>query len=299
MNYGIPYQGSKNRIAKDIVEILPKGKRFVDLFAGGCAMTHAAMLSGKYEHFLVNDLYPFASQLFKDAMNGEFSKPEYFRWVSRDEFFEKKDSDPFVKVCYSFGNNGKDYMYSKKLEPLKKAFHYAVVFDEWTYLEEYAKEHNWKDGLIDEMKKSVEGIESIDQRRLKLTKPAYDNRVIGFPSNMLQNLERLNRLNITTLNSNIDFTSFDYREYEHQDGDVVYCDPPYSNTGKYDGREFDNEAFYDWVRQQPYSIYFSEYSAPDDFVPIWQKQKARLGGGGNSSKYGKALEQVYIHKKFV
>lgn len=61
MNYGIPYQGSKNRIAKDIVELLPSGKRFVDLFAGGCAMTHAAMLSGKYERFLVNDLYPFAS----------------------------------------------------------------------------------------------------------------------------------------------------------------------------------------------------------------------------------------------
>lgn len=118
-------------------------------------------------------------------MNGEFSKPEYFRWVSRDEFFEKKDSDPFVKVCFSFGNNGKDYMYSKKLEPLKKAFHYAVVFDEWTYLEEYAKEHNWKDGLIDEMKKSVEGLGSIDQRRLNLTKPAYDNKVIGFPFNML------------------------------------------------------------------------------------------------------------------
>lgn len=31
---GVPYQGSKNAIAKDIIGILPRGKRFVDLFAG-------------------------------------------------------------------------------------------------------------------------------------------------------------------------------------------------------------------------------------------------------------------------
>lgn len=45
MNYGVPYMGSKNRIAKDIIAKLPTGKRFVDLFAGGCAITHAAILS--------------------------------------------------------------------------------------------------------------------------------------------------------------------------------------------------------------------------------------------------------------
>lgn len=31
------------------MEILPAGKRFVDLFSGGGAMSHAAMLSGKYK----------------------------------------------------------------------------------------------------------------------------------------------------------------------------------------------------------------------------------------------------------
>ena len=47
MNYGLPYMGSKNRIARDIVEQLPSAECFVDLFCGGCAVTHAAMLSGK------------------------------------------------------------------------------------------------------------------------------------------------------------------------------------------------------------------------------------------------------------
>lgn len=43
--FGIGYQGSKNRIANDIICSLPSGDRFVDLFAGGCSVTHCAMLS--------------------------------------------------------------------------------------------------------------------------------------------------------------------------------------------------------------------------------------------------------------
>ena len=56
MTYGIPYRGSKNKIAKDIIEMLPPGHRFVDLFAGGCAITHCGMLSGKWKEFLANDI---------------------------------------------------------------------------------------------------------------------------------------------------------------------------------------------------------------------------------------------------
>lgn len=37
MRYGIPYMGSKNRIAKWIVDSLPASDTLVDLFAGGCA----------------------------------------------------------------------------------------------------------------------------------------------------------------------------------------------------------------------------------------------------------------------
>lgn len=56
--YGVPYRGSKNKLAEDIIALLPKGKRFVDLFAVGCAMTHCALLSGKWESILSNDLCP-------------------------------------------------------------------------------------------------------------------------------------------------------------------------------------------------------------------------------------------------
>lgn len=194
MNYGVPYQGSKNRIATLIMNELPAGKRFVDLFAGGCAMTHVAMLSGKYKRFLCNDLYPSGSNLFRNAMNGEYSKPEYLRWVSREEFYKEKDTDDFVKLCYSFGNGGITYLYGKKREPLKKGFHYAVVFNDWRYLEQYAKDNNWREGLIDELKKSVEGIHTTNERRLALHRCATDSGIQQPQERILVNLSRLTRL---------------------------------------------------------------------------------------------------------
>jgi site-specific DNA-adenine methylase len=54
--YGIPYMGSKSRIADKIINVLPAEDTFVDLFAGGCAMTHCAMECCKYNNFIINDI---------------------------------------------------------------------------------------------------------------------------------------------------------------------------------------------------------------------------------------------------
>ena len=51
MRYGIPYKGSKNSIAEWIIAELPKADTFVDLFMGGGAVTHVALISGKYKNF--------------------------------------------------------------------------------------------------------------------------------------------------------------------------------------------------------------------------------------------------------
>lgn len=151
-------------------------------------MTHAAILSGKYKSFLVNDKYPYGLRMFQMGVNGELDDPKYLRWVSREDFQKEKDTDPFVKLCWSFSNNGKDYMYSTKIEPTKKALHYAVVFDDWTYIERIGL----PDFVVDALKKSVEGKNDWNERRLALTHAAFYNKVIGLPHNMLQNLERVN-----------------------------------------------------------------------------------------------------------
>lgn len=55
MNYGVPYKGSKNKIAKKLIDVLPSAEYFVDLFGGGGAMTHCAALSGKYKKIIYNE----------------------------------------------------------------------------------------------------------------------------------------------------------------------------------------------------------------------------------------------------
>ena len=121
MNYGLPYKGSKNKIAEKIVDFLPKATNLYDLFAGGCAITHCAMLSGKWQNYVINDIEPGITQLFADAANGKFRNES--RWISRDTFYLLKDSDPYVRYCWSFGNNGETYLYAPEAERFKKHLH--------------------------------------------------------------------------------------------------------------------------------------------------------------------------------
>lgn len=128
MNYGVPYKGSKNKIVQFIVGNLPKATTFVDLFAGGCAVTHAAMLTRQYKRFIANDITD-APLLFADAVSGRYADER--RWISREKFFELKNTDPYVRYCWSFGNNGRSYLYSIEIEPWERALHFARVFGDY------------------------------------------------------------------------------------------------------------------------------------------------------------------------
>lgn len=134
MNYGLPYMGSKNSIAQWVVEHIPGADVFVDLFAGGCAVTHAALLSGRFGRIIANDITD-APQLFRDAVEGKFKDER--RWISRDDFLRLKDSDPYVRYCWSFGNAGQNYLYSKEVEPWKRAVHYARIFGDCSQLKSF------------------------------------------------------------------------------------------------------------------------------------------------------------------
>lgn len=130
MKYGLPYKGSKNKLAERIVSLLPKRTHLIDLFCGGCAVSHAALLRNKYEHIHINDINWMCPTLFIDALNGKYQNET--RWISREDFFRLKDTDPYVAVVWSFGNNLRNYLYSKEIEPLKKAIHYAIFFRDYT-----------------------------------------------------------------------------------------------------------------------------------------------------------------------
>ena len=107
----------------------------------------------------------------------------------------------------------------------------------------------------------------------------------------MQSLERLERQNVQIVAS-----SDDYCNYVYQDGDVVYCDPPYENTDKYTV-DFDNEAFWQWCRTRDFPVYVSEYRAPEDFISVWSKDKRRLFSSSNLS--ANAVEHLFLHKKWL
>ena len=130
--YGLPYQGSKNKIAPWVIEYMPKAHTLVDLFAGGCAVTHCALLSDKYEEVIANDITD-SVELFRDALEGSLEKYEPDRFRTREDFFAEKDNNPFVRIIYSFGNNQRTYLYGRNIEPYKKAVHemlYAPTVNE-------------------------------------------------------------------------------------------------------------------------------------------------------------------------
>ena len=127
--YGLSMKGSKSKLADRIVSLFPRATHLYDLFCGGSAISHCALLKNKYQHIHINDINPMMPQAFIKALQGGFDDED--RWISREDFFRLKDTDPYVAICFSFGNDLKTYCYGKEVEPLKKALHYAIFFDSY------------------------------------------------------------------------------------------------------------------------------------------------------------------------
>ena len=247
-SYGLPYQGSKNKIAEWIVEQLPSANTLVDLFAGGCAITHCAMLSGKYQHFIANDLRPTV-QLFRDAISGKYAN--YYEWISREQFKSRKYDDMLVALLWSFGNDASTYLYSRENELLKECGWHLVTSDD------YNTRRKWWRLFARRLYEILTSANSIDDRLSDLQS--------------LQSLERLQSLEQYQL---------DYTKVPIPDNSVIYCDIPYRNTKSYNN-SFDYDRFYDWAYQQTNPVYISEYTLPDErFTCVASIDKRALQCGG-------------------
>ena len=304
MNFGLPYKGSKNRIAKKILDVLPAAPVLYDVFCGGCAVTHAAMLSGKYSRVVANDINSMIPHAFETALKGGFRNED--RWISRDDFQKLYKTDPYVAICFSFGNNLRSYCYARELEPYKRALHYAIFWKDTAPWRELCPE------TADALKKAVESELDRHKRRIGagraivtalkaglmngtinpavMDKPIYKKirgkypRVFlqsGWLAKRMQNLEtlendeRFQRLESLERITDVDVppvltvTTGDYREMEFSAPGIIYCDPPYKSTEERYGREFDFAGFYAWCEHQANPVFISEYTMPEDrFVPV-------------------------------
>lgn len=56
---------------------------------------------------------------------------------------------------------------------------------------------------------------------------------------------------------------------------IIYCDPPYAGTTGYATGAFDHAEFWQWCRDkvsEGHKVYVSEYTAPEDWHCVWEKQ---------------------------
>lgn len=88
----------------------------------------------------------------------------------------------------------------------------------------------------------------------------------------------------------------DYRDLELPENSLIYCDPPYRGTCGYNS-DFDHDGFWDWVREKQsegHTVLVSEYSAPEDFICMWEKKvKSSLSANGKSGGSQTSTEKLF------
>jgi DNA adenine methylase len=92
------------------------------------------------------------------------------------------------------------------------------------------------------------------------------------------------------------FTQGSYLELRPPPGSVVYCDPPYASTTGYSVGAFDSALFWSTLRGWRTSgarVYVSEYSAPQDWTPVWVRER-RQGLRSASRSEEVKTEMLYV-----
>ena len=201
---GLPYQGSKKKISKKIVEIIKQNfgttKPIYDIFGGGGAITAECILNGLEVYY--NDLDKDITNAFERVI------PQDREWIktliiSRTEFTEikakeNKTTDDFLKLLInSFGNQKNYYLYSKEISDLK-----------YNLAKEIIEKHDVFSGYkqTETYKRAIEQPKQLEQ--------------LG----QLQQIERLQRL------EEVKATNKSYQEFSKVSGAILYLDPPYEGT---------------------------------------------------------------------
>ena len=322
MTYGLPYMGSKTKLAERIIDLMPRAEHLYDLFAGGCAIAHCALIKGKYGHVHINDINPMMPQAFVKALNGGFDDED--RWISREDFFRLKDTDPYAALCFSFGSNMRTYIYGKDKEEYKKALHYAIYFNSF----------DLSDKIIGVDLRPIQSCRTRQERYLMAkrlirtprqdayignTPPPPNSKTTGGSEECrlqnceLQNCEQHTRLSVqkkepTWRTSNattgclppisldtLTWSATDYQDVPIPENSVIYCDIPYKGTNRYagKGRDFDHERFCQWALRQTQPIFISSYDMPkEDFKVIAEYSRIDTLSATNNSL--RVTERIFI-----
>ena len=283
---GLPYVGSKKKISKKIVEIIKQNfgadKTVYDVFGGGGAITAELMINGI--DVVYNDLDKTITDMFNRVLNQD---REWIKTliVSRDEFIEIREKenktvdDELKLLVNSFGNDRRNYLYSKQVSDIK--YNLAVEILE-------------KEDVLVGYKKTT-----TYQRAVNL----YEDK-LGFVDKhekhrVLQQLQRLGQLQQLQQLEQLQKTiNKDYKYFSNVKNSILYLDPPYENTktGSYKS-QIDYQEFYDWAYEMSKNniVLLSSYEVSDDrFECVYEFKNARSTMAGGDR--GKRTEKLFMVK---
>ena len=262
---GLPYQGSKKKISKKIVEIIKQNfgttKPIYDIFGGGGAITAECILNGLEVYY--NDLDKDITNAFERVVSQD---REWIKTliVSRTEFAEikakeNKTTDDFLKLLInSFGNQKNYYLYSKEISDLK-----------YNLAKEIIEKHDVFSGYkqTETYKRAIEQPKQLEQ----LIRLSGLERLVQLEQ--LGQLERLERID------EVKATNKSYHDFSEVSGAILYLDPPYEGTTQYGYiNSFDSQEFYDWAFKMAKNniVIISSYSISDKrFEAVYSFDKAR------------------------
>ena len=253
---GIPYMGSKRKIAKELMDYMlantPNATAFYDLFGGGAAMSMEALKRPQLKKVVYNELDTRITELLKKIQKDGVTE-EFYGWVDRETYKARLDEQSWfgglLATCWSFGNNaGKNYLFSTENEKLKKPLHNFVVYKDLEAQKEF---------------ESITGVELplwiLDKQSIRLRRLALYEYLRGLGKRLvLEQLERLQQLEGLEI-SNLSYESVNIQTPPEET--IIYLDPPYAGTAKYK-KDISFEALYEYIRNSPYKVYISSYDMP-------------------------------------
>ena len=275
MNLGLPYKGSKNTIALDIVKALPRGKKFLDACCGGGALLMAAAMSGRWEKVVGNDLNAATIALLDAVLihkgQIEYEHPpvctreDFFHSLQRIENGDFTIQDCVNKYCASFGNNGQCYLWNHEIEKVKVNIEQMIVAPR-----------------LSERRRAFRRFIAYLEKQAEFDLAKLEN------IQQLQNLERLQRLERLERLERLDIFNINYSEF-----DVVYFDIPYKGTAEYDF-DFDYERFYRMFETLGKPAFLSEYESSYTCVGKFNK-RALLCKASRKNGKREGLEKLYFN----
>ena len=284
---GLPYQGSKKKISKKIIEIIKQNfgtdKPIYDIFGGGGAITAECILNGLEVHY--NDLDKDITDMFQRVVSQD---REWIKTliVSRDEFLkikgktEKTVDDNLKLLINSFGNTKSNFLYSAEWSDAKYNLAFEIinkhdVFSGYKQTDTYKNaKRPYDEGKLERIK-VLQQLEQL-QRLQQLV--------------CLQQLERLQQL------EQLQPTNLSYDAFSNIEGAILYLDPPYENTthATYKG-DFNSQKFYDWAFEMAKKniVLISSYEISDDrFRCVYEFEEAR--STMQSGRAGSRTEKLFM-----